>query len=155
MANKENERADYELERSVGFMMGMVYRKMSAFFLNRIKAFGVTPEQWSVLFQIDRHEGRIQKEIADMVGKDKPTTTRILDLLEAKGLVRKQVGESDKRSFQLYITEEGRKLVRHLTPIEQQVAGEVMQCMSSEEADTFMLLLKRLDAHVEQTLKPE
>ncbi|MDU4695507.1 MULTISPECIES: MarR family winged helix-turn-helix transcriptional regulator [Paenibacillus] len=135
-------------ELAVGFIMGVAYRKIAALLQHRLKGYEITPEQWSVLNQIDRANGLIQKEIADRTGKDKPTVTRIIDLLESKGLIYKQPGKQDRRSFVVYCTERGKEIIRDTTPIEQGVTNEVKRIMSGEEYDLLMELLQRINVHL-------
>ncbi|MGP0583937.1 MarR family winged helix-turn-helix transcriptional regulator [Paenibacillus timonensis] len=135
-------------ELAVGFIMGVAYRKIAALLQHRLKNYDITPEQWSVLNQIDRANGLIQKEIAERTGKDKPTTTRIIDLLESKGLILKQAGKQDRRSFLVYSTERGKEIIRETAPIEQSVTDEVKRMMSGEEYELLMELLQRIQIHL-------
>ncbi|MBO9599947.1 MAG: MarR family transcriptional regulator [Cohnella sp.] len=132
----------------IGFAMGLAYRKLAALFQYRLSPHGITPEQWSVLNQIDRSQGLIQKEIAERVGKDKPTTTRILDHLEKKGLIYKKLGQRDRRSFLVYSTDAGKALIRGTTSIEDSVTADVKTCISESEYDTLMDLLMRIQRHI-------
>jgi len=136
-----------DLKRSAGFMMGTAYRKLSALFQSRLKDYDITPEQWSVLYQVNQAEGLIQKEIAERSGKDRPATTRILDHLEQKGLIGRRVGEHDRRSFKVHITDKGRELVEATTPIERQLNADLRQCLSEEEHDVLLELLFRIYRH--------
>ncbi|CAM4494175.1 MAG: MarR family transcriptional regulator [Paenibacillus macerans] len=138
---------------AVGFIMGVTYRKIASLLQHRLKEYDITPEQWSVLNQIDQSEGLIQKEIADRCGKDKPTTTRILDLLESKGLIYKQTGKQDRRSFAVFSTERGRALIRETIALEQGVTEEVKRCMSEEEYLMLLNLLERVNAHISRQLE--
>jgi len=140
----------YGLERSAGFLMGTTYRKLTNLLHNRLKPYDITPEQWSVLYQIDQVDGLIQKEIGERAGKDKPTTTRILDHLEMKGLIYKQMGTEDRRSLSVYITEKGKNLMQATTRIERQVIEEVKQCMTEEEYDVLISLLLRINRFVNE-----
>ncbi|WP_178022459.1 MarR family transcriptional regulator [uncultured Paenibacillus sp.] len=135
-------------ELAVGFIMGVAYRKIAALLQHRLKGYEITPEQWSVLNQIDQADGLIQKEIADRVSKDKPTTTRIIDLLESKALVYKRPGRQDRRSFVVYSTERGKELIRETAPIEQSVTDEVKRLMSGEDYELLMELLQRVMIHL-------
>lgn len=132
----------------IGFVMGVTHRKLTALFQQRLSDHGITPEQWSALNQIDRAQGLIQREIAERTGKDKPTTTRILDHLERKGLIYKKAGDRDRRSFLVYSTELGQKVIRLTTPIEDSVTAEVKACISDEEYDTMLELLLRIQRHI-------
>ncbi|OXM82310.1 MarR family winged helix-turn-helix transcriptional regulator [Paenibacillus rigui] len=141
---------DNKLDNSIGFQMGVTYRKLSNLLHTRLKMYEITPEQWSVLYQVDRTDGLIQKEIAERCGKDKPTTTRILDHLEGKGYVYKKTGEHDRRSFLVYVTDKGRALVEETLPIEMQVIQDVKQCMSDAEYSMFLGLLLRINRRVSE-----
>ncbi|NOU69653.1 MarR family transcriptional regulator [Paenibacillus sp. LMG 31461] len=136
----------------IGFAMGVTHRKLTALFQQRLSAHGITPEQWSALNQIDRAQGLIQREIAERTGKDKPTTTRILDILEKKGLIYKKAGNRDRRSFLVYSTELGQAIIRETTPIEDSVTAEVKACISEEEYDIMMELLLRIQLHIGRKL---
>ncbi|MDQ6423442.1 MarR family transcriptional regulator [Paenibacillus sp. LHD-117] len=133
----------YDGPLPVGFLMGLTYRKLAALFQLRLSEYDITPEQWSALNQIDRAQGLIQKEIAERTGKDKPTTTRILDLLEKKGLIYRKTGKNDRRSLLVYSTEQGRALIRDTAEIENSVTAEVKRCMSGEEYNVLLDLLLR------------
>ncbi len=132
----------------IGFAMGLTYRKLAALFQYRLAPFGITPEQWSVLNQIDKAQGLIQKEIAERVSKDKPTTTRILDHLEKKGLIYKKLGQRDRRSYLVYSTDAGKALVRETTSIEDSVTADVKSCISDSEYDMLMKVLMRIRHHL-------
>ncbi|QTH43684.1 MarR family transcriptional regulator [Cohnella sp. LGH] len=145
----------YDLQRSVGFMLGTAYRKASSLFQSRLKRFDITPEQWSILYQVDLADGLIQKEIAERAGKDRPTTTRILDHLERKELVARRTDNRDRRSFQVAITDKGRNLIRETLPIEIKSNEDVRSCMSEEEYETLMRLLIRIDHYTKDILERE
>ncbi|WP_240419268.1 MarR family winged helix-turn-helix transcriptional regulator [Paenibacillus periandrae] len=138
------------LDRSVGFIMGMTYRKLTNLLQHRLKEYDITPEQWSVLYQIDKTNGMIQKDIAMLSGKDKPTTTRILDHLEGKGLIYKKIGENDRRSFLVHITDKGKSVILKTTPIEHKVSEDVKQCVSDDEYDLLIELLLRINNHANE-----
>ncbi|AZN38770.1 MarR family winged helix-turn-helix transcriptional regulator [Paenibacillus albus] len=132
----------------VGFVLGTTYRKVAGLFQQRLAPYGITPEQWSALNQIDRAQGLIQKEIAERTSKDKPSMTRILDHLEKKGLIYKKPGEHDRRAFLVYSTEAGKALIRETTPIEETVTADVRSCLSDQEYETLLGLLMRVQNHM-------
>jgi DNA-binding MarR family transcriptional regulator len=135
-------------ELPIGFLMGLTYRKLLALFQQRLAPYDITPEQWSALNQIDQAQGLIQKELAERTGKDKPTTTRILDLLERKGLIYRKTGENDRRSLLVYSTEQGRALIKATEGIEDSVTNDARSCMSEEEYRVLTELLLRTHDHL-------
>lgn len=148
-----NEQAiSIDLDQSIGFWTSKTYRKLSFLLQQRLKAYDITSEQWSMLYHVGQEDGLIQKEIAQRVAKDKPTTTRMLDLLSDKGLIKREPGKKDRRSFLIYATDKGRQLLAETLPIENLLIQEVKSCMSSEEYELLLNLLRRVSAHADTLL---
>nr|WP_240967758.1 MarR family transcriptional regulator [Paenibacillus aquistagni] len=135
------------LERSAGFLLGIAYRHISNRFMQKLKPYDITPEQWSVLYQVVSEHGLIQKEIGNRTGKDKPTTSRLLQHLEQKGLIQRQSGEKDKRSVLVVPTEKGRAIIKETIPYEMEIIDEVKHVMTDEEYNHLIVLLKQINAH--------
>lgn len=140
---------------SIGFLMGVTYRKLTALLQQRLKDYEITPEQWSVLYTIDQSQGLIQKEIADRTHKDKPSTTRILDHLEGKRLIYKQVDKHDRRSFLVYTTEKGRDVITQTVPIEAGMTEVIKSVLTDSEHQLLTDMLLRIHTHVSEVLESE
>lgn len=143
------------LDESVGFWLGIAYRKVSNLLLQRIKAFDMTPEQWAVLYRIAERDGQIQKNIAKRAAKDRPTTTRILDSLESKGYIVRRPDERDRRSLLVDITDSGRDVVKQLAPIEHQVISEATEGLSPDEYAVLLRWLRTISDNTERHIETE
>ncbi|WP_274361754.1 MarR family winged helix-turn-helix transcriptional regulator [Paenibacillus thermotolerans] len=141
------------LDESVGFLMGVTYRKISNLFMQRLKDYGITSEQWLVLYCICERDGMMQKDIAERSGKDRPTTTRILDVLHEKGWIVKKAGDSDRRSFLVYATDSGKALIRETEQIERQTVREATAGITGEEYILLIKLLNRIGNNIDQLNK--
>jgi len=75
------------------------------------REFGITVDQWSILKSLKQHADLSQKELAEYCGKDQPTLTRIVDLLVRKNLVERRSNPSDRRSFVVHLTPEGKRKI--------------------------------------------
>jgi DNA-binding MarR family transcriptional regulator len=71
-------------------------------------------------------------KVADLhrgLAHKRSTLTSILDRLEKRGLIRREVGRTDRRTFLVILTTKGRKLARrvsrHLSDLERDVARRV------------------------------
>lgn len=152
---KSLENVKWGLEQSLGFTLGVASRRMSQLFAHRLKEYGISPEQWSVLHLIAGQEGLIQKEIAQRSFKDKPTVTRILDVLEEKGLISRKPGEQDRRSFRLYPTDKGRQAALHTEPLERGVNGELAAHMGEEAYYALLAQLKEIIRFADTLMEKE
>ncbi|WP_170308015.1 MarR family winged helix-turn-helix transcriptional regulator [Paenibacillus dakarensis] len=137
-----------EDNHSIGFQLGYTYRRASNLFLSKLKPFDITPEQWTVLNQIARSEGVNQKEVAARAVKDQPTTTRILDLLERKGLIQRETSPHDRRAFLLYITEAGKDLLASTSTIEQECSRLITEGIHDSEMEKFRDILSRMNENL-------
>lgn len=138
------------LEGSLGFTTGLVYRRMSNRLMQRLRAYDITPEQWSVLFYASQSEGLIQRELGERAGKDKPTTTRIVDHLVRKGWVARHPDDTDRRAIYIEATAAGRRLIDETKPIEAAVLAEVTACLTAQEHETLLDLLHRVGKHLDR-----
>ena len=68
------------------------------------KPFGVTPSQGFLLRLVLAQPGLSQFEIADALTISRPTATRLIDGLQALGLVERRVAEHDKRHWSVFPT---------------------------------------------------
>lgn len=105
------------------------------------KGFNVTVDQWLVLRHLHENNNLNQKELADLVFKDTPTLTRIIDLLCAKGLVERKVQPHDRRCFQVCLTEAGRQKVEELQPQMKDVRLKAWEGLSEQDFNQFKRIL--------------
>ncbi len=93
-------------------------KRMKRFFQERLVAAdaGITVDQWVVLNQLDKEQGQSQLDIAKAVFKDAPTVTRILDLLEEKGLIMRVPDTTDRRRFNIQLTSAGKMKIEEVWP---------------------------------------
>lgn len=130
--------------------MGVAYRRVTNLFQLRLKEYDITPEQWAVLNRVVEEDGLIQKEIAERAGKDKASTTRMLDVLEAKSFLVKQPGVQDRRSFTVHATEKGRALIRETLPIEEKTMRDALEGIPEEEERLVLSVLRRIQTNLDR-----
>jgi DNA-binding MarR family transcriptional regulator len=68
------------------------------------KPFGLTPPQAFMLRAVLSQPGLLQRELADTLTIARPTATRLLDGLSAKGLVERRASDKDGREQTLFPT---------------------------------------------------
>ena len=81
-------------------------------------AHGLTGTDFDTLLRLARSPGRRLRmcDLAAQIALTNSAVTRIVDRLERRDLVRRQVSPSDRRSFEVALTEAGRKLLRADVP---------------------------------------
>src|ERR1700712_1398032 len=70
----------------------------------------LTIEQWSVLYQLWKHDGASQQELCNATFRDKPSITRLIDNLEKIRLVKRVSDDKDRRINKVFLTKGALKL---------------------------------------------
>jgi DNA-binding MarR family transcriptional regulator len=135
---------DQTLDNSLGFIIARTSMRYKNELGRRLKPYDVTPEQWVALHRLMERDGLTQRELADMIFKDQPTITRILDKLERKQLIRRSDSPSDRRSFRVHLTDQGRRLLEQLMVINQQVRKDACQGVTDRELAAFKATLDKI-----------
>ena len=130
--------------RSLGFVISATNTKMKNHLAKALKPYNVTPEQWALLIQLWERDGITQKELSEKSLKDQPTTTRILDKLEKRGLIRRQANSEDRRVFLIYLTSEGLNIRAPLTGLARQALAEALQGFSEQDQTQLRNLLNKI-----------
>ncbi|RKE85653.1 MarR family transcriptional regulator [Rhizobium sp. AG855] len=111
---------------------------------NRAKALGLNPTQLAILVLLEgRHSGMSVKDISAHLGVSQPTATDSVLALERKGLVLKQVSETDKRGLAITITREGLSLLsgEHSGTLADRAVASLTD---DEQQDLLLALIKMI-----------
>lgn len=109
--------------------------------------YGLSLGQFAVLESLyhkgDLSVGEVQRKILSSSG----TMPVIVRNLEKRGLLTKSPDGEDRRRNILHITEEGRKLIAEIFPLNKELILESLSPLSREEKDALLKLLKKLKRH--------
>ncbi|MGD8983978.1 MAG: MarR family transcriptional regulator [Desulfobacteraceae bacterium] len=140
----------FPLDDSPGFIIHLMDTQMKAALQRAFqsKGFDLTPEQWGLLNRLWETEGIHQSILAGRTGKDRHNITRILNLLEKKGLTKRVPDPDDRRRYKIYLTEPGRELERKLPPIVTDLLQKCFKGLTQKELQD----LERVHKHILKNL---
>jgi DNA-binding MarR family transcriptional regulator len=75
-----------------------------------------TPLLWGVMAAVAEEPGSGQRHLASRMGVDAVNLGQMIEILERKGLVKRQIDPADRRARQLSVTRRGAELRRRLRP---------------------------------------
>jgi MarR family transcriptional regulator, transcriptional regulator for hemolysin len=132
------------IEQSTGFQLASTSTRIRIELLKKFKEYGydVTPEQGHVLNTIGESEGISQSEIAARTMKDRPTITRILDILENKKLITRMPDSGDRRIYKIYLTGEGKKMMELFSSIVREVDNKAFMGLSASDREKMKKILQ-------------
>ncbi|QCJ44265.1 MarR family transcriptional regulator [Bacillus sp. S3] len=138
----------YEPLNNIGVMIHAVDLDITKFVNDKLKAIQLTNEQNLLMALLWEREGISQNEMAAKLNKDKAGIARMISTLEKKGYIRRKSCPNDKRSVEVYLTEEGRKLGDDVIPINKNIIQALNNGMTEEEIGELRRLLMKIRGNV-------
>lgn len=126
-----------------------VYRAASQKTLKVHGCDNITREQLGILLLLSLTDGLYQTQIANILGKDRPNITRMIDILEKKEFIRREKDESNRRILKVFLTQEGRKRADIAKPLKDRMNTAQYKNMTDEEILTLINLLQKVRKNIE------
>jgi DNA-binding MarR family transcriptional regulator len=133
------------------FLLDRTARRVKQYAQRRFKelGFNITVDQWLVIRHLYDQEDLNQKALAEIINKDTPTLTRIIDLLCDKGLTKRKVSPDDRRSFNVALTLQGRKKVEQIKPQIKDIRLKAWEGLSERDFNQFKRILNTIYVNLE------
>ena len=139
----------YRTEDSVGFLMKAVMLSVTAAVNRRLTVHGLTNAQWGPLLMIQQGRAYTVAELARWSNSDAGAMTRLLDRLEAKGLLKRVRSTEDRRVVKLELTTEGEQAIRDVPAVLADVLNAHLSGFTKTEWETMKSYLSRMLANGE------
>jgi DNA-binding MarR family transcriptional regulator len=113
-------------------------------FAEQLAPLGLEPRHFGMLTRLAENEGRSQQAIGDLMGLNATRMVFLVDELEQRGLVERRRNPSDRRSYALYLTDQGRAKLREAQQASAGHADQVGASLTDTERTQLTALLRRL-----------
>jgi MarR family transcriptional regulator, temperature-dependent positive regulator of motility len=104
----------------------------------------LTPLLWGVMAAVLEEPGSGQRQLASRMGVDAVTFGQMIEFLEQKGLVKRQIDPDDRRARQLYATRRGTNLRHRLRPSLLAAQERLLAPLSKAERHSLLDMLVRV-----------
>jgi MarR family transcriptional regulator, organic hydroperoxide resistance regulator len=132
-----------QIKESTGYALARTCKAYRGNVGELLAGIGLHVGQEMVLIELWEKDGLRGGELAERLGVEPPTVTKMLRRLESCGLVERRCDPEDARSFRIYLTDEGRSLEGPVTLCWERVEERVFAGMSvAERRDLHRLLMK-------------
>lgn len=125
------------------------YRKVSQRNIEKIVK-DITVDQCLILMILEKDSEISQKEVADLIFKDKASITRMIELMVKKDYLTRTIHQEDRRKFNLEITEKGKETMELINPTIQINRQTALNGLSPEEINFLDKTLKKIITNCKQ-----
>ena len=113
-------------------------------FHQEVEKLNLTPLQYGALQTVREQPAIDQRTLARLIALDTSTTAGVVDRLEARGLLARQLSPKDRRVRLLVITPAGEALLDEAAPAVARAQDLILAPLTAAQQRSFMQMLQRL-----------
>ena len=99
---------------------------------------GMTRAQWVILARLSRQPGMSQNELASLCEVEPITVGRLIDRLEARGLVERRADPKDRRVRRLHLLPAAQPFLEEITSYKEEIAREISEGIDKETQEVLV-----------------
>ena len=135
------------------FLLNDVARLMRTRSDQRARRRGMTRAQWVILIWLQRQPGLSQNELAGLVEVEPITVGRLVDRLEARGLVERCADPKDRRVWRLRLTSAADAVLDEIKDYRAELRDLITVGLDSAVVQTMTDVLIRMKANLSAELR--
>ena len=140
--------SEIRLDELPGALFRRLHQLAVARFTSEMGDLGLTPIQWSALLTTLQRPGLDQITLSREIFIDPSTIAGVLDRLELRGLLQRKAAPEDRRVRLLYLTEQGKALLKDANAVVLTTQDWLMEPLTPTDRARFMgLMLRVLNRH--------
>jgi DNA-binding MarR family transcriptional regulator len=134
-----------ELYSMPGHLIRRLQQAAVAILVTRLAEHGydLTPVQYAAMKILSKRPGIDQATLAGLIAYDRTTIGGVVERLVQKGLVDREVSQTDRRARVLTLSAHGRTQLSVIDPLVAEAQLDILSGLPREEHDMFMGMLKR------------
>ena len=120
---------------------------ISELLLTGLKPYEVSEQQFNVLRILRGQKGIAANlsTVQDRMVHKMSNTTRLIDKLIQKKLVKRNVCVKNRRKIELFITEDGLDLLKKIDPISDEIEKKILSNISSQDLNSLISILNLIN----------
>jgi DNA-binding MarR family transcriptional regulator len=134
--------------RNFGFLLKELSRRYVLRFEVRAREISLNLAQAKTLVRLEKNEGVSQARLAELAEVDAMTMVRLLDRMEADGLLERRPDPADRRARCLYLTAKAKPILSEIWRLSEETRAELFAGVNKADRDLFMTVLERLHDNI-------
>lgn len=133
-----------------GYRLSVLTRRWRGIVDLELESYGLSQATWRPLIYLAQFEAPPRQcELADALALGCPTLVRLLDQLEAKGLIERVV-DGDRRANRVQLTRSGRRLATRVHEIIVSIEADLLRDISAEQRAEVVRSFAAIEARIER-----
>jgi DNA-binding MarR family transcriptional regulator len=128
-------------------------RQISVHFEEKLESLGVSPPEGHILSYLRSYAPCPISEIVRVFGLKGSTLTSILDRLEERGLITRQINPDDRRSFVIKLTRSGRRLADRIQTFVEQLEEHIHRRVTAKNLTGFKKVMSAIEEATQVRLR--
>jgi DNA-binding MarR family transcriptional regulator len=141
------DRKTFQPREAIGALIGRTRKTIIHKIDAELAPLEVSAAQWIVVLLVGESAACSATGLCEALAYDPGAMTRLLDRLEAKGIVRRARSPEDRRTIQLELTDSGKALYPKIISAMVDVNNSLLQGFSQEEVSQLEGYLRRMLAN--------
>ena len=137
-----------EPDESPGFVVRKTNIAVGNALRRRLSKYGLTLGQYYIMRALWINEGQSQRALSEAVGTTEPTTASVLRMLEKNGLIRRTRNQQDRRTINIFLTENGLEMKRELLLMAMGVNEIATRGLSQHDIEEIKRLMQAMSANL-------
>jgi DNA-binding MarR family transcriptional regulator len=140
----------FRFETSFGRNLGAAHMAMFRY-LSRLMQeaeLPITPDQFRVMAHLWESDGLQQTELATCTDRNRANVTRVIDILEGKGIVQREDDPHDRRIRRVFLTEKGKSLREPTARCAMQSIRDALKGIPEDEIEVCRKVLLKIRENV-------
>jgi DNA-binding MarR family transcriptional regulator len=116
---------------------------MNKAFRERISGLGLTTSQYTILRSLSENPGISQEVLCKMIGGNKNNASALVKRMVSSGLIDKKKRNDDKRTFALYLSENGEGIFEEAVLLATTLRQNVLSKLPTRSEEELIYLLNK------------
>lgn len=133
-----------QLYGCINYLLTVTQHEVFQVFSQGLTPFNITPGQYGVLRCLWENSACTPKEISQVLRLENSTVSGVLDRMEKKGLIKRELDSNDRRSIRVVLTPEGASMRDGVLEIIDDLNKQVLDVLSPEQREIFIDSLRKI-----------
>ena len=118
------------------------------------KGYDLTPDQYVILYLLLKNdEIMYQRQLAEVMLKDRANISRIIDIMHQKGLLEKIPDSNGRKIYKLIVTEKNKEIKERIFPTDIDLIKMITNGISKEELAITFSTLEKMNLNIRDKVK--